>query len=53
MENFVRRQNIEHFRRLLQTVTDESERQRILALLKDEEQKQKEVDGLHRSTGPG
>ena len=36
MERFIHRQNIEHYRRLLQTVTDEAERSRILKLLEDE-----------------
>jgi hypothetical protein len=36
MEKFIRRQNIEHHRRLLETVSDETERQRILGLLAEE-----------------
>ena len=43
MESFVRRQNIEHFRRLLESVSDEQERQRILKLLEEEKQKQREA----------
>jgi len=40
MERFIRRQNVEHYRRLLETVTDESERHRILKLLEEERRKQ-------------
>jgi hypothetical protein len=40
MDRFIQRLNIEHFERLLQTVTDESERQRISMLLEEERAKQ-------------
>jgi len=40
-DQFIRRQNIEHFRHLLETVTDENERRRILKLLEEEQQKQR------------
>ncbi|MFY9837876.1 MAG: hypothetical protein WAK55_15700 [Xanthobacteraceae bacterium] len=40
MDRFVQRLNIEHFERLLQTVTDESVRQRISILLAEERAKQ-------------
>jgi len=40
MDRFIQRQNIEHYERLLQTVTDEAERQRILKLLEEERAKQ-------------
>ena len=43
MEQFIRRQNIEHYRRLLETVRDEVERQRILKLLAEEQKKQAEA----------
>ena len=43
MDRFVRRQNVEHYRHLLETVTQESERQRILTLLAQEQQKQKDA----------
>ena len=43
MERFVRRQNVEHYRRLLETTTDEGERQRILKLLEEALQKQKDA----------
>ncbi len=39
MERFIHRQNIEHYERLLQTVTDETERKRVLKLLEEEKQK--------------
>jgi hypothetical protein len=38
VETFVRRQNIERYRRLLELITDASERQRIANLLAEEEQ---------------
>jgi hypothetical protein len=44
MERFIHRQNIEHYERLLQTVTDETERKRILKLL-EEEKKKTDLDG--------
>ena len=40
MERFIRRQNVEHYRHLLETVTDENERERILRLLEEEKRKQ-------------
>ncbi len=43
MERFIRRQNIEHYRRLVEAVIDDEERQRILQLLKEEERKQREA----------
>ena len=39
MDRFIHRLNIEHFERLLQTVTDESVRQRVSILLKEERAK--------------
>jgi hypothetical protein len=36
MENFVHKQNIEHFQRLLARVTDDVERRRIEKLLTEE-----------------
>ncbi len=39
MDKFVQRLNIEHYTRLLQTVTDEKERERIRKLLAEEIQK--------------
>jgi hypothetical protein len=43
MERFIRRENVRHYHELLQTVKDEAERQRILKLLADEQQKQKDA----------
>jgi hypothetical protein len=43
MDRFVRRQNVEHYRHLLETVTEESKRQRILKLLAQEQQEQKDA----------
>jgi hypothetical protein len=37
MERFVHRQNIEHFREMLKTVTDPTHRERIKKLLAEEE----------------
>jgi hypothetical protein len=41
MDRFIRQQNVEHFRLLLGTTTDETERKRILTLLAEEQRKQK------------
>jgi len=43
MERFVRRQNVLRYRRLLEAVADEDERHRILRLLAEEKQKQKDA----------
>lgn len=44
---FVRRQNVERYNRLLDRVTDESDRQKIVNLLNEEHKKQKDAgDGL-------
>lgn len=43
MERFIRRKNIEHYRELLKTVTDEAERVRILELLAEEQEKQRDA----------
>ena len=42
-EQFVRRQNIDRYRGLLGQTKDEARRQRLLALLADEERKQREA----------
>ena len=42
MERFVRRENVKHYKELLKTAKDEAERQRILKLLAEEVQKQKD-----------
>jgi hypothetical protein len=43
MDRFVRRENVRHYRELLKTAKDEAECQRILKLLAEEQQKQKEA----------
>jgi hypothetical protein len=43
MDRFVRRENIKHYKELLKTVKDEGERERILKLLAEERQKQKDA----------
>ena len=43
MDQFVRSQNVERYRRLLERVTDESDRQQIINLLAEERQKQKDA----------
>ena len=42
MDQFVRSQNVERYRRLLERVTEESDRQTINKLLAEEQQKQKD-----------
>ena len=42
MDRFIRRQNVERYRRLLKRVTEESDRQTITNLLAEERQKQKD-----------
>jgi hypothetical protein len=43
MERFVRRQKVERYQNLLQRTTEEAERQRLLKLLAEEQQKQAEA----------
>ncbi len=43
MNQFVRSQNVERYRRLLDRVTDELDRQQITKLLAEERQKQKDA----------
>ncbi len=43
MERFIRSQNVERFRRLLERVTEQSDRQKIMNLLADELQRQKDA----------
>jgi hypothetical protein len=38
---FVRQENVKHYRRLLETVMDEAERQKVLRLLAEEREKQR------------
>lgn len=44
MRRFIHRENIKHFRSLLERTTDEAERRRILELLAEEEAKEATVD---------
>jgi len=44
MDRFIRRQNVERYDRLLERVTEKSDRQKILNLLAEERQKQKDAD---------
>ena len=46
MDQFVRSQNVERYRRLLERVTDESDRQQIINLHAEERQKQKDAGDL-------
>jgi hypothetical protein len=43
MDRFIRRQNVALYRRLLERVNEESERQKIINLLTEERQKQKDA----------
>lgn len=43
MDRFIRRENVRHYRELLKTAKDEPERQQILKLLAEEQQKQKDA----------
>jgi hypothetical protein len=46
MGEFVRSQNVARYRRLLERVTDESDRQQIINLLAEERQKEKDAGDL-------
>ena len=39
--HFIRRENVKNYRQLLETLTDEAERQKILKVLAEEVKKQK------------
>ena len=43
MERFVRRQNVEHYMHLLTTITEGAQRHKIMKLLSEERQKQKDA----------
>lgn len=43
MNEFIRRQNVERYHRLLETVIDETQREQILTLLAEEKQKQRDA----------
>lgn len=47
MDRFVKQENIRHYRRMLENVTDEAERQRIMRLLADEEARDA-IEAPHR-----
>jgi hypothetical protein len=47
MDQFVKRENIRHYRRMLEETRDEVERQKILKLLADEEARDS-LDAPHR-----
>ena len=46
MDRLVQSQNVERYRRLLESVTEESKRQTILNLLGEERQKQKDASAI-------
>jgi hypothetical protein len=48
MEQFVIRQNIEHYQELLKITSDPAERQRIEKLLHDEQARLKKYDKDHK-----
>jgi hypothetical protein len=43
MDRFIRAQNVQHYRRLLERATEETDRKQLLTLLAEEEQKQKDA----------
>ena len=43
MERFIRRENVKYFQELLRTLKDEADRHRLLKLLAEERQKQKDA----------
>jgi hypothetical protein len=43
VDRFIRRENVKHYKALLNAATDEAERQRIGKLLAEEKQKQKDA----------
>jgi hypothetical protein len=53
MDRFVRRQNVERYRRLLETVIEESECQRILKLLAQESSESKKTRAILPRNEPG
>jgi hypothetical protein len=52
MDQFIRTQNVERYRRLLERVSEESDRQTILSLLAEEQRKQKDAGDLLHSSSP-
>ena len=53
MKRFVMRQNIEHYRALLDVTADPSQRRSIEQLLHDEEAKLKKYDDDNKKESPG
>lgn len=53
MRRFVHRENIRHFRSLLETTTDENKRRTILKLLAEEEAKEANATPAHASPNEG
>ena len=49
MDRFVARENIKHFRQLLEHATDPRERERLLTLLAEVELKLKEAEAKRKS----
>jgi hypothetical protein len=43
IDRFIRRQNVERYRRLLESTEDETQRRLVLKLLAEEQQKQKDA----------
>jgi hypothetical protein len=43
MDRFIRRENVKHYRKLLERVTDPIEREQIMKLIAEEQQKQKDA----------
>jgi len=52
MDKFVKRENIRHYRKMLEQATDEAERRRLSKLLADEEGRDS-LDAPHRPGGEG
>jgi hypothetical protein len=52
MERFIRRQNVEQYLQLLATTTDEGGRWRIMKLLTEERQKQRDVGDDAETAAP-
>ena len=51
MERFVRRQNVERYQQLLEATNNEIERQKIMKLLAEERQKQRDAGDSARGAG--
>jgi bacterioferritin (cytochrome b1) len=52
MDRFIRRQNLEHYRELLKTVTDPVQRDTIEKLIAEEEEKQKNAGDVPGMNSP-